>query len=435
MKKIILFFVLLGGALHTQAQTSYTSYFTGDTTDVSTVTQGGSVLMGGSTESDDAMRWFLNRSGGGDIVVIRASGSNGYNTYLYTDLGVSVNSVQTIVFNNASAATDPYVLRQLRNAEAIWIAGGDQAVYTNYWRNSPVEDLLNDLINVKKVPFGGTSAGCAILGNTYFSALNGGLLTSEILANPYNTYVTLGSNDFLHIPFLENVITDQHFSQRGRQGRLLGFMARIKQDENREIRVIAADEKTAVCIDENGLARVFTVAGATGNAFFGQFNCAIANTQPENCTAGQPLTFGTVGNEKVIVAQIAGTATGANSFDLNTWRSTAAATQWQAWAANNNQYFIASIPSFPTCLVATNDKKDEKTAFSCSPNPNTGQFFIKTTEKGKLDCFSSDGKFIFSKNINENTEIDMQSTPNGLYFLHFTTEKGNFKQVFVKNTF
>ena len=105
------------------------------------------------------------------------------------------------------------------------------------WRDSPVQDILNDLVNIKRVPIGGTSAGCAILGNAYFAALNGGLLTSEILADPYNTYVTLGSNDFLQIPYLENVITDQHFSQRGRQGRLLGFMARMKQDENREIKV------------------------------------------------------------------------------------------------------------------------------------------------------------------------------------------------------
>jgi cyanophycinase-like exopeptidase len=418
--------------INANAQTGYTSYFTGDTTDVTTVTQGGSVLMGGSTESDDAMRWFLNRSGGGDIVVIRTSGSNGYNDYFFSQLGTTVNSVQTIVFTSATAASDPYVLRQLRNAEAVWIAGGDQAVYTNYWRNSPVETILNNLINVKHVPFGGTSAGCAILGNSYFAALNGGLLTSEILADPYNTFVTLASNDFLQIPYLENVITDQHFSQRGRQGRLLGFMARIKKDENREIRVIAADEKTAVCIDENGLARVFCVGTATGNAFFGQFNCAIANTQPETCVAGQPLAFGTVGNEKVIVAQIAGNAAGSNTFDLNTWRNTAAATQWQAWAANNNQYFINAIPSFPTCLVATEAKNTENTQFSIYPNPNNGNFTVETTEIGTLDCFDALGKLIFTQKIDKNTNFSMENVVSGVYLLRLSSEKGVGSGVFVK---
>jgi cyanophycinase-like exopeptidase len=432
MKHLTLVFATFLAVFSAHAQTGYTSYFTGDTTDVTTVTQGGSVLMGGSTESDDAMRWFLNRSGGGDIVVIRASGSNGYNDYFFSQLGVTVNSVETIVFSNASAATDPYVLRQLRNAEAIWIAGGDQALYVNYWRNSPVQAVLNDLINIKRVPFGGTSAGCAILGNTYFSALNGGLLTTEILADPYNTYVTLGSNDFLQIPYLENVITDQHFSQRTRQGRLLGFMARMKQDENREMRVIAADEKTAVCIDENGLARVFCVGTATGNAFFGQFSCAVANTQPETCTAGQPLAFGTQNNEKVIVAQIAGTAAGTNTFDLNTWQSTAAATQWQAWAANNNQYFIRNISNFPACLVANEAKNTENAQFSIYPNPNNGVFTIKTTENGVLDCFDALGKLIFTQKINEQTDFSMENAINGVYLLRLTSGKGVATQIFIK---
>ena len=112
------------------AQT-YTSYFTGDTTDVTTPTSGGTVLMGGATENDNAMRWFLQRANGGDVVVIRASGSDGYNDYLYTDLGVPVNSVQSIVTPDLAAANDPYVAQQVRNAEALWIAGGDQWRYVS----------------------------------------------------------------------------------------------------------------------------------------------------------------------------------------------------------------------------------------------------------------------------------------------------------------
>ena len=43
----------------------YVSYFTGDAADVTTSPQGGVCLMGGATENDEAMKWFLERADGG----------------------------------------------------------------------------------------------------------------------------------------------------------------------------------------------------------------------------------------------------------------------------------------------------------------------------------------------------------------------------------
>ena len=60
-------------------------------------------MLGGATEFDPAMEWFLDRASGGDILVLRASGSDDYNDYMYSDLD-GVNSVETIVFNDASAS-------------------------------------------------------------------------------------------------------------------------------------------------------------------------------------------------------------------------------------------------------------------------------------------------------------------------------------------
>ena len=106
MKFNILFSLLFGFKSFLFAQ-NYTSYFTGNTTDIVTTPTRGICLMGGASEYDDAMRWFLNRANGGDVLVLRASGADGYNAYFYTDLGVTLNSVETIVFNNANASTDP----------------------------------------------------------------------------------------------------------------------------------------------------------------------------------------------------------------------------------------------------------------------------------------------------------------------------------------
>ena len=81
--------------------------------------------MGGSGEDDNAMAWFLERVNGGDVLVLRCSGSDGYNNYLYSDLGVNVNSVETLVFTNPNAVDLPKssALHRLRASglpEATW---------------------------------------------------------------------------------------------------------------------------------------------------------------------------------------------------------------------------------------------------------------------------------------------------------------------------
>jgi cyanophycinase-like exopeptidase len=148
----------------------YTSYFTGNATDVTTSPQPGICLMGGATEHDNAMRWLLQKANGGDIVVLRSSGSNGYNDYLYSELGVQVNSVETLVITSVAGATNPYVLNKVANAEMIWFAGGDQYNYVSYFKNNALEDLINAHVNVKHAPIGGTSAGMAILWAVFLSA-------------------------------------------------------------------------------------------------------------------------------------------------------------------------------------------------------------------------------------------------------------------------
>lgn len=173
----------------------YTSWVMGDTADVNVQPLGGVVLAGGSTDVDDAMRWFLSRSGGGDVLIIRATGGNGYNDYLYRQLGVNVNSVETILINSRVLASHADIVRKVRNAEAIFFAGGDQANYVNFYQNTSLADDLNDRIAQGAV-LGGTSAGCAILGQVYFSAKEGSIDSNEALSNPFDSRVTLGKNDF-----------------------------------------------------------------------------------------------------------------------------------------------------------------------------------------------------------------------------------------------
>ncbi|MCU0446539.1 MAG: cyanophycinase [Microscillaceae bacterium] len=315
----------------TKAPAKITSYLTGDAADVNTTTTGGAVLMGGSTDVDEAFRWMIQKSGGGDFVIIRASGADGYNPYIYTDLG-GVNSVETFILDSRTKAQDAAVAQKIRNAEALFIAGGDQANYVNYWKDTPVEDAVNYLINTKKVPVGGTSAGCAIMGQQYFGALNGSVTTSQALTDPYNRYMTIGSSDFISQPFLTNTITDTHYNNPDRKGRHFAFLARMTKDWNLNAKGIGVEERTAVLIDQNGLAKV---VGSAKAYFLQRYN----NSTPEQCVSKKTLTWNNNQQAvRVYEIQASGTvATASASIDLSNW-ATVNGGVWKFMSSNNGVF-------------------------------------------------------------------------------------------------
>jgi cyanophycinase len=292
-----------------RAAPTVVTYLTGSAADVSTNAVGGLLLMGGGPDVDAAITWFLQNAAGGDVVIIRATGSDGYNQYMY-DM-VNVNSVETIIIDSREKATLAAVTDKIRNAEALFIAGGDQWDYVNYWKNTATEDAINYLINTKKVTVGGTSAGLAILGSAYYSAQTGSVTSSQALANPYHRYVTLGQNDFIASSFLVNTITDSHYSQRSRQGRHISFMARAMKDWGyTTIKGIGVDEQTAVCVDAVGNGKVY----GSNNAYFLK-NEALG---PETCVAKVALTWNRSGLA-VKAYRIAGSSTGNGSFSAGNW--------------------------------------------------------------------------------------------------------------------
>ena len=119
----------------------YQHYLIGNPADVVRPTTGLIVLQGGGDDVDENYVRMGARGGGGDFVVLRASGEDDYNDYIYELC--HCDSVETIVFHGREAASDPYVIRTIRNAEAIFIAGGDQSRYVRFWKGTPVEDAIN----------------------------------------------------------------------------------------------------------------------------------------------------------------------------------------------------------------------------------------------------------------------------------------------------
>jgi cyanophycinase-like exopeptidase len=269
------------------ANPGYKHSVVGNPADVTTTTSALLVLQGGGTDVDHNFVAMGAASGGGDFVVIRASGTDAYNPYILELCGC--DSVETFVFKNHNGAFQPFVIEHLMNAEALFIAGGDQSDYVKLWKGTPVEDAINYLANVKKVPVGGTSAGMAVLGEFLYSAMtNSSLDSAEGLADPFHKDLTL-DKDFLSIPTQAGIITDQHLIERDRMGRTVAFLARLVHDGwTAQGRAIAADRETAVHVDpEQGKAVVFaTPDHPTPYAYFLR-----TPGPPEVCQPGVPLTF------------------------------------------------------------------------------------------------------------------------------------------------
>ena len=287
-------------ASQTFAAKSYSYFRVGNPTDVATATTAGTVLMGGGTDVDAAFQWMCQRSGNGDFLVIRATGTDAYNPYIQ-QLCPAENSVATLIIPNRSEASDPFVISAIQNAEALWIAGGDQSNYINYWKGTPVETALRGLI-ARGVPIGGTSAGMNVLTQFIYSALaSQGVTSSQALADPFTRYITL-DRDFVSVSTLVELIGDPHFVTRDRMGRDLAFLCRINLNGwSATPRGISIDEKTALLIDANGNASVV----GSSTVYFLQ-----APGPPQVCQAKTPLTYQNIDVYRISTA---------GTFDLGKW--------------------------------------------------------------------------------------------------------------------
>lgn len=302
-------------------------YVTGNSAWVTTNHQAGTVYMGGGPECDEAMAWLTARTDGGDFVVIRTDRSDGYQDYIYNQIG-GVDSVHTLVVNSRSYADATYTEQVIKNAEALWIAGGDQAEYYELWNDTKLESAIDYLVNVKQAPVGGTSAGMAVLAQIDYIPDTLGVYSSEALSDPYHQYMNYRQIDFVtQTPYSSGIVTDTHLSERDRLGRTITFMARNIVDGFTTVsttKAIACDEGAAVCVDESGHAKIFGWEGYSDYVFFLE-----ADSTPDVCQAETPLHW----TDAVTVYKVRGWPSGVNTFNLVNWTGTGGT--WESVNVNN----------------------------------------------------------------------------------------------------
>ncbi|MEQ9502249.1 MAG: cyanophycinase [Deltaproteobacteria bacterium] len=206
------------------------------------------VLMGGGAEDDGASRRFVEGAGGGDVVVLRASGStSSYNDYFFEDVGADPKpgAVTSLRIDESDAGGDAAVVGRVEGAGAVWLAGGDQHKYLTW--PEPLLAALDGVSDGRTI--GGTSAGAMSLGAFSFDAAEGGIRFRTALREPRDAAVSVRRSAFGQ-PELADVLVDTHFSEREREGRLIAFLARVRQDFGIDApRGIGIDEGTALIVD------------------------------------------------------------------------------------------------------------------------------------------------------------------------------------------
>jgi cyanophycinase len=191
-----------------------------------------------------------------------------------------VNSVVTLLITDRASAERRDIARIVDGAEIVWFAGGDQCNYIRWIKGTPVHRAVERVFR-RGGGVGGNSAGLAIQGEMVYDACpDQSAASKDVLLNPFSVDVTL-SSDFLRWPMMRGIITDTHFHQRDRFGRLAVFLARANANGKHVIGV-AADEQTSIVVSRDGIGRVF----GPGAAYV-----VVPTRRAEVLTKGTPLTY------------------------------------------------------------------------------------------------------------------------------------------------
>ncbi len=127
------------------------------------------------------------------------------------------------------------ILKKIENATGIFITGGNQLRLSTILGGTPVAKALRRR-NAEGIHLAGTSAGAAIMPEHMIAGGRSG-------PSPRESGVELAPG----LGLTNRVIIDQHFSQRGRMGRLLAALS-----FNPFVSGLGIDENTAGFIDPQG---------------------------------------------------------------------------------------------------------------------------------------------------------------------------------------
>lgn len=205
------------------------------------------LIIGGAEDKDgqcQILRWFVervNERNSGIVVITTATCSPeevGIE-YRETFQRLGAQNVEILAISNRVDAHRQGTARDLETAGGIFFTGGDQLRITSILGGTPVGKALYEAYAHGAI-VAGTSAGAAIMSETM-------IVEGKDDESPRRCTVKMAPG----LGLLKKCVVDMHFSQRGRQGRLL---AAIGQNPN--IIGIGIDEDTAIAVAKDGKLQV-----------------------------------------------------------------------------------------------------------------------------------------------------------------------------------
>ncbi len=194
------------------------------------------IIIGGREDRESEMpilREVVRRLGRRKLCVATVASTVGQELWIdyqkvFKQLGVK--RISHLNVDHRTEAVDRAALKAVQGIGGIFFTGGDQLKITSEIGGTKIYDeILRAYENGGIIA--GTSAGAAVMSETMLVA--GAGETSYCIGSGVRLAPGLG--------FIKDVIIDQHFSERGRIGRLLGVVA-----QNPKYLGLGIDEDTAI---------------------------------------------------------------------------------------------------------------------------------------------------------------------------------------------
>lgn len=206
------------------------------------------VVIGGAEDKRGEcriLREFLRLGGGAHARVLVMTVA----TELPIDVGMEyievfrklgAEDVRTFDVSDRTAANKDSAVAFIQDATCIFFTGGDQLRITKLLGGTRVDAALHAAL-ARGVTLGGTSAGASMMSSTM-------IVEGEAETNPRISVVDMAPG----MEFVDGVVIDQHFAERGRLGRLLSAVTQYPHHLG-----LGIDENTAIVIRN----RTFRVVG------------------------------------------------------------------------------------------------------------------------------------------------------------------------------
>jgi cyanophycinase len=201
--------------------------------------QGQLIIIGGAEDREGEctiLREFVRRSGGMQariVVMTVATGLPGEVGEEYRNVfrRLGAEQVEVVDTPHREDADDAGALRALQEATGVFFTGGNQARIAECIRGTKMHELLHQRLSEGLV-IAGTSAGAAMMPDMMIAE-------GESVTEARMDIVRMDEG----MGFFSGVAIDQHFSQRGRIGRLVSAIA-----QQPVVLGFGIDENTAIVV-------------------------------------------------------------------------------------------------------------------------------------------------------------------------------------------